>query len=59
MIEILPVEGLPEIREGDDLAALIVDAAELHAGDVVCIAQKVVSKAEGRVVRLADIQPSD
>jgi coenzyme F420-0:L-glutamate ligase / coenzyme F420-1:gamma-L-glutamate ligase len=59
MIEILPVEGLPEIREGDDLAALIVEAAELRAGDVVCIAQKVVSKAEGRVVRLAEVEPSD
>jgi coenzyme F420-0:L-glutamate ligase / coenzyme F420-1:gamma-L-glutamate ligase len=59
VIEILPVEGLPEIREGDDLAALIVDACELQAGDVVCIAQKVVSKAEGRVVRLADVDPSD
>jgi coenzyme F420-0:L-glutamate ligase / coenzyme F420-1:gamma-L-glutamate ligase len=59
MIEILPVEGLPEIREGDDLAALIVGACELRAGDVVCIAQKVVSKAEGRVVRLADVEPTD
>jgi coenzyme F420-0:L-glutamate ligase / coenzyme F420-1:gamma-L-glutamate ligase len=59
VIEILPVEGLPEIREGDDLAALIVRACELQAGDVVCIAQKVVSKAEGRVVRLADVDPSD
>jgi coenzyme F420-0:L-glutamate ligase / coenzyme F420-1:gamma-L-glutamate ligase len=59
MIEILPVGGLPEIREGDDLAALIVGAFELRAGDVVCIAQKVVSKAEGRVVRLADVEPTD
>jgi coenzyme F420-0:L-glutamate ligase / coenzyme F420-1:gamma-L-glutamate ligase len=59
MIEILPVEGLPEIRAGDDLAALIAAAAELRDGDVVCIAQKVVSKAEGRVVRLAEVEPSD
>ena len=59
MIEILPVEGLPEIREGADLAGLIVAAAELRDGDVVCIAQKIVSKAEGRVVRLADVDPSD
>jgi coenzyme F420-0:L-glutamate ligase / coenzyme F420-1:gamma-L-glutamate ligase len=58
-MEILPVEGLPEIREGDDLAALIAEAVELRAGDVVCIAQKVVSKAEGQVVRLADVEPSD
>jgi coenzyme F420-0:L-glutamate ligase / coenzyme F420-1:gamma-L-glutamate ligase len=59
VIEILPVEGLPEIREGDDLAALIVGARELRAGDVVCIAQKIISKSEGRVVRLADVDPSN
>jgi coenzyme F420-0:L-glutamate ligase/coenzyme F420-1:gamma-L-glutamate ligase len=59
VIEILPVEGLPEISEGDDLAALMLGACELRGGDVVCIAQKVVSKAEGRVVRLADVHPSD
>lgn len=58
MISILPVEGMPEIREGDDLAALIADRAELQSGDVVVVAQKAVSKAEGRVVRLADVEPS-
>ena len=51
MIEIIPVRGLPEIRQGDDLAALIVERAELADGDVVVVAQKAVSKAEGRVVR--------
>ena len=53
MISINPVRGIPEVREGDDLAALIVDAAgpgALVPGDVVVVAQKVVSKAEGRVV---------
>jgi coenzyme F420-0:L-glutamate ligase/coenzyme F420-1:gamma-L-glutamate ligase len=59
VIEILPVEGLPEIGEGDDLAALIAERAELADGDVVVAAQKVVSKAEGRVVRLADVEPTD
>ena len=59
MISILPVEGLPEIREGDDLAALIAERAELQDGDVLVVAQKVVSKAEGRVVRLADVEPSE
>lgn len=54
----IPVEGLPEIRERDDLAALIASAASLEDGDVVVVAQKVVSKAEGRVVRLADVEPS-
>ena len=44
--------------EGDDLAALISAAIELEDGDVVVVAQKAVSKAEGRVVRLADVEPS-
>ena len=59
MIRILPVEGLPEIREGDDLAELIAARADLEDGDVLVVAQKAVSKAEGRVVRLAEIEPSD
>ena len=59
MIEITSVEGLPEIRPGDDLAALIAGRADLRDGDVLVVAQKVVSKAEGRVVRLADVEPSD
>jgi coenzyme F420-0:L-glutamate ligase/coenzyme F420-1:gamma-L-glutamate ligase len=53
------VTGLSEIREGDDLAALIAAAVELEDGDVVVIAQKAVSKSEGRVVRLDDVEPSD
>jgi coenzyme F420-0:L-glutamate ligase / coenzyme F420-1:gamma-L-glutamate ligase len=59
VISIVPVGGLPEIREGDDLAALIAGRANLHDGDVLVVAQKAVSKAEGRVVRLADVEPSD
>ena len=59
MIRILPVEGLPEIREGDDLAELIAARADLEDGDLLVVAQKAVSKAEGRVVRLAEIEPSD
>jgi coenzyme F420-0:L-glutamate ligase/coenzyme F420-1:gamma-L-glutamate ligase len=58
-VRIIPVAGLPEIQEGDDLAALVADAVELEDGDVVVIAQKAVSKAEGRVVRLADVEPSE
>ncbi len=57
MISILPVEGLPEIEPGADLGALLA-AAPLEDGDVLVVAQKVVSKAEGRVVRLADVEPS-
>jgi coenzyme F420-0:L-glutamate ligase/coenzyme F420-1:gamma-L-glutamate ligase len=59
VISIRPVEGLPEIGEGDDLAELIAERAELEDGDVLVVAQKAVSKAEGRVVRLADVEPSE
>ena len=54
-----PVTGLPELRQGDDLAALIAGRTELEDGDVVVVAQKAISKIEGRVVRLADYEPSD
>jgi coenzyme F420-0:L-glutamate ligase/coenzyme F420-1:gamma-L-glutamate ligase len=59
VIELAPVDGLPEVRPGDDLAALIGAAAELRATDVLAIAHKVVSKAEGRVVALADVAPGE
>jgi coenzyme F420-0:L-glutamate ligase/coenzyme F420-1:gamma-L-glutamate ligase len=59
VIEIRPVEGLPEIREGDDLGELVAAAADLRDGDVVVVAQKVVSKAEGRVVRLGELEPRE
>ena len=58
MISILPVRGLPEIEPGDDLASLVAGAAALEDGDVVVVAHKVVSKAEGRVVRLDTVEPS-
>ena len=58
MISILPVTGLPEVRQGDDLAELVAASASLEHGDVVVVAQKVVSKAEGRVVRLDAFEPS-
>jgi coenzyme F420-0:L-glutamate ligase/coenzyme F420-1:gamma-L-glutamate ligase len=62
-VQILPVAGLPEIRCGDDLPDLIHEAAAasgwgLQEADVLVIAQKVVSKSEGRVVRLGDVSPS-
>lgn len=47
---VLPVTGLPEVRPGDDLAALVCAAVDLEDGDVVVITSKVVSKAEGRLV---------
>lgn len=59
MIRLIPVTGLPEIRQGDDLAALVVERIDLEGGDVVVVAQKVVSKLEGRVVRIDEIEPSE
>jgi coenzyme F420-0:L-glutamate ligase/coenzyme F420-1:gamma-L-glutamate ligase len=50
---------MPEVEEGDDLAALVAAAAELEDRDVVVLAQKVVSKAEGRIVRLDEVEPSE
>jgi coenzyme F420-0:L-glutamate ligase / coenzyme F420-1:gamma-L-glutamate ligase len=58
VIQILPVKGLREIARDDDLALMIAGRVELDDGDVVCVAHKVVSKAEGRVVRLDEIEPS-
>lgn len=55
-ISLIPVRGLPEVAPGDDLAAMIVEHAELADGDVVVVTQKVVSKAEGRLVA---VDPSD
>jgi coenzyme F420-0:L-glutamate ligase/coenzyme F420-1:gamma-L-glutamate ligase len=57
-LRVVPVRELPEVREGDRLGELIAARAALEDGDVVVISQKVVSKAEGRIVRLADVQPS-
>ena len=58
MIALIPVHGLPEIREDDDLAALVVELVELQPRDVLVLAQKAVSKAEGRVVRIDDYEAS-
>ncbi|MDX6639817.1 MAG: coenzyme F420-0:L-glutamate ligase / coenzyme F420:gamma-L-glutamate ligase [Solirubrobacteraceae bacterium] len=57
MITAVAVPGLPEIGEGDDLAALL--APHVQPGDVLVLAHKIVSKAEGRVRRLADIEPTE
>jgi coenzyme F420-0:L-glutamate ligase/coenzyme F420-1:gamma-L-glutamate ligase len=62
VVRVIPLEGLPELEESDDLAFLLDAAARrvggLEDGDVVVVAQKAVSKVEGRVVRLADVEPS-
>jgi coenzyme F420-0:L-glutamate ligase/coenzyme F420-1:gamma-L-glutamate ligase len=57
-IALIPVHGLPELRHGDDLAALVVERQQLEDDDVVVVAQKAVSKVEGRVVRIDDLEPS-
>ncbi len=57
-LRVFALEGIPEVEEGDDLAELIAAVCELEDGDVVVVAQKVVSKAEGRVVRLDDVEAS-
>jgi coenzyme F420-0:L-glutamate ligase/coenzyme F420-1:gamma-L-glutamate ligase len=59
MISIIPVHGLPEIANGDDLASLVVGLVELHDADVLVLAQKGVSKAEGRIVELEGIEASE
>jgi coenzyme F420-0:L-glutamate ligase/coenzyme F420-1:gamma-L-glutamate ligase len=55
-MQLIPVEGMPEVRPGDVLAELIAARAELADGDVVVVTQKVVSKAEGRLVA---VDPDD
>ena len=62
-ITLVAVPGIPHVHAGDDVAALLLDALgraglALQDGDVIAIAQKIVSKAEGRQVRLADVTPS-
>jgi coenzyme F420-0:L-glutamate ligase / coenzyme F420-1:gamma-L-glutamate ligase len=59
LIELHPVAGLPEVEPGADLAALIAERAELRDGDILVVAQKVVSKAEGRLRDMRTIQPSE
>ena len=61
-LSVTALEGIPEIFPGDDLGALIADAAHtqgvpIGSDDVVVIAHKVVSKAEGRIRRLAEVEP--
>jgi coenzyme F420-0:L-glutamate ligase/coenzyme F420-1:gamma-L-glutamate ligase len=63
-VEVIPLAGLPEVRPGDDLEALIGDALEatpgvlpVQSGDVLVVTQKIVSKAEGAVVDLRTVEP--
>jgi coenzyme F420-0:L-glutamate ligase len=58
-LTIRPVRGLPELREGDDLAHMIRERADLEDGDVVVVAQKAISKIEGRIARLDESAKMD
>jgi coenzyme F420-0:L-glutamate ligase / coenzyme F420-1:gamma-L-glutamate ligase len=59
-LRVIPIHGIPELEEGDDLGALVVGAAPgFEDDDVLVVAQKVVSKVEGRVVDLAGIEASE
>jgi coenzyme F420-0:L-glutamate ligase / coenzyme F420-1:gamma-L-glutamate ligase len=62
-VAVLGLRGIPELREGDDLAGALVTAAGPHGGlrdgDVVVVAQKAVSKVEGRIVPLEAVEPGD
>jgi coenzyme F420-0:L-glutamate ligase/coenzyme F420-1:gamma-L-glutamate ligase len=62
-VQIIGVAGMPEVRPGDDLAALILEAVrgqglDIEDGDVLVVTQKIVSKAEGRLVDLRTVEPS-
>jgi len=62
-VQLIPVTGLPEVKQGDDLATILYRACRsnkgpLRAGDILVVAQKIVSKAEGALVDLASITPS-
>jgi coenzyme F420-0:L-glutamate ligase/coenzyme F420-1:gamma-L-glutamate ligase len=61
-VRVIPLPGIPELEEGDNLAALLADATQraggLEPGDILVVAHKVVSKVEGRVVYLDGVEPS-
>jgi len=61
-VQLIPVDGIPEVRPGDDLAAFLIAALDaagerLRPGDIVAVAQKVVSKSEGRLRRVSAVVP--
>lgn len=63
VLSIWPLKGIPRVKPGDDLAVLLASAIETsgvtpRAGDILVVAQKIVSKAEGRLVDLASVTPS-
>ena len=62
-IKLIPIDGIPLVKPGDDLPGIIIRTAnaskiEWIEGDILVIAQKIISKAEGRLVNLKEINPS-
>jgi coenzyme F420-0:L-glutamate ligase/coenzyme F420-1:gamma-L-glutamate ligase len=62
-ISIVPVKGIPEIKPGDDLVklvatALVAEGISIRDEDILVFAQKIISKAEGRIVKLREVEPS-
>ncbi len=62
-VSLTPIEGIPDIKPGDDLAAILGDCLEAMGlpprnGDVLCLAHKVFSKAEGNIIDLSTVRPS-
>ncbi len=63
LISIIPIKGIPEIRSGDDLVSIVSRSVSEHGlsfldGDIIVFAQKIISKAEDRIVKLDQVQPS-
>lgn len=58
-LRIRPLTGIPELRQGGDLGGMIATAAQPAAAEIVVISQKAVSKVEGRLRRLADVDPGE
>ncbi len=58
-MDVFAVEGLPEVRPGDDLAAMVAERVDLQPDDVVCVASTVVSKAEGRTADLEEYEAGE
>ena len=64
MISIIPVKGIPSIKKGDSLGKLIVDrlrrqGEDVRLGDITVVSQKIVSKAEGMLIPLSGVKPSE
>jgi len=57
-LQIIPIHIEKEIEPNDDISKLIINSEEIHNGDILVIAQKIISKQEGRIVELSSVVPS-